>query len=84
MGLFSSNDASQIARQLSRIERKLDAVLLHLKIDLPDDERSDVRELVDAGETIDAIKLLRKQTGMGLAEAKLEIERMADKTRSRP
>lgn len=37
----------------------------------------DVRLLIREGRTIEAIKLHREQTGLGLAEAKAEVERLA-------
>jgi ribosomal protein L7/L12 len=37
----------------------------------------DVRALIRDGRTIEAIKLHREQTGLGLAEAKAEIEQLA-------
>ena len=38
---------------------------------------SAVLEAVDAGRKIDAIKLLREETGLGLKEAKHEIDQLA-------
>ena len=63
--------------QLDRAERKLDAVLRHLKIDptqgLALTDR--VKELArDPARKIEAIKLYREETGAGLAEAKEAVE----------
>ena len=40
------------------------------------DPRS-IAALIEAGRKIDAIKLLRQETGLGLKEAKEEVERLA-------
>lgn len=44
--------------------------------DLADEMRKEVRELVDAGNKIEAIKLVRAATHLGLREAKELVERM--------
>jgi len=85
-GLFGGADDRRLAditRRLANIERKLDALLRHSGLDniaqgasadsafdLPED----VRYAADVNEKIKAIKLLRDQTGMGLAEAKAAVE----------
>ena len=66
------------AGRVSRIERKLNALLRHHGVDpaegLPLSDR--VKELAaDPSQKIAAIKLYRKQTGAGLAEAKEAVER---------
>jgi hypothetical protein len=47
-------------------------------MDQPDpDPRADrINEAIFAGKKIDAIKLHREQTGMGLAESKQEVEKL--------
>ena len=61
---------------MRRVEQKLDLILKHLGI--PFVESSDLppeaRARADAGEKIAAIKALREATGLGLAEAKREVE----------
>jgi large subunit ribosomal protein L7/L12 len=44
--------------------------------DLPAEVADQVRALSAAGRKIDAIRLVRKQTGLGLVEAKSLVERM--------
>jgi ribosomal protein L7/L12 len=73
MGLFSSSAMNSV--QLTRIERKLDLVLQHLGVQMPDDELEEVRSLMAAGQKIEAIKAYRRITGAGLAEAKNAVER---------
>jgi hypothetical protein len=73
MGLLSFSDPAAQAR-LARIERKLDAILTRLEIEMPDDGLQEVRDLAAAGEKISAIRLYRELTHVGLAEAKAAVE----------
>jgi ribosomal protein L7/L12 len=41
-------------------------------------ELEGIRSLVAEGQTIEAIKLVRERTGLGLAEAKDLVERLAE------
>ncbi|MGD1086281.1 MAG: hypothetical protein ABSA47_16215 [Verrucomicrobiota bacterium] len=62
---------------LRRIERKLDALLKHQGVSLPPlgTMSEEVKQLArDPSRKIEAIKLHREQTGLGLAEAKSDIE----------
>lgn len=66
---------------LRRLERKLDALLRHQGIALPlppilpGDISEEVQRLArDPARRIEAIKLHREQTGLGLADAKHEVE----------
>ncbi|MGQ0626614.1 MAG: hypothetical protein ACT4PL_00750 [Phycisphaerales bacterium] len=74
MGLFSSTDDVAAAARMRRIEGKLDAIMAHLDIHLPDDGMDDIRALIAAGKKIEAIKEYRLRTGAGLAEAKLAVD----------
>jgi hypothetical protein len=77
---YARNEAERLNVRLAEIERRLDAVTTVL--DLPfelfaakqDGLSASVREAIDAGDMIEAIKRLRAETGMGLAEAKAAIE----------
>lgn len=83
MGLFSSprpNPADSV--RLARLERKVDAILAHLGIEVEEaeagggaDGMDDIRALAESGRKIEAIKLYRERTGAGLAEAKEAVER---------
>lgn len=59
-----------------RLERKLDALLKHHGIELPSGMSLDVQQLArDPSRKIEAIKLHREDhPGLGLAEAKLQVE----------
>jgi ribosomal protein L7/L12 len=72
-----SNDNSGLKYQLDRIEAKLDLLLRHAGIEVPVDALElEVRALVQANQSIAALKLVRSRTGMGLKEAKDWIERL--------
>jgi hypothetical protein len=65
--------------RLGRIESKLDAILGNLGIQPPDPGApsglsAGVRQLADDGQKIQAIKLHREETGLGLKEAKDAVE----------
>jgi hypothetical protein len=57
-----------------RLERKVDLILKHLGIDPNQGVDEKIMELVNAGRKIEAIKLYREQTGVGLKEAKDYVE----------
>ena len=71
-GPFSPKDRAC----LRCVERKLDLILEHLGIAFQVDESlpPEVREAIDAGEKLRAIKALRQATRMSLAEAWEEVE----------
>jgi ribosomal protein L7/L12 len=65
--------------RLARVERKLDLLLRHMQVEVPDPTTpaglsDEVRRLADAGRKIEAIKLHREQTGVGLRAAKDAVE----------
>lgn len=82
LGLFgqSSGLSGPDRARLRRMEQKLDLILKHLGIAF--DETSslppDALAAVEAGNKIAAIKALREATGMGLVEAKREVESYMD------
>jgi ribosomal protein L7/L12 len=76
--MFSTgSDDSGLKYQLDRIEAKLDLLLQHAGIDVPVDALElEVRALMNARQSIAALKLVRSRTGMGLKEAKDWMERL--------
>src|SRR5262245_58861466 len=62
--------------RLSRIDAKLDTLLKNAGITFDElhDLPPDVREAIERGETIEAIKRFRQATGAGLKEAKDAID----------
>jgi ribosomal protein L7/L12 len=57
-----------------RLERKLDALLARQGVQDTSGLSEEVRRLARDGRKIEAIKLHREQTGVGLAEAKADID----------
>jgi ribosomal protein L7/L12 len=76
-------DDMQFAKVTSRVallERQVEFLLTQLKMDYRDstpiEQYPDVAELMRNGRMIEAIKLYRSKTGVGLAEAKDFVESM--------
>ncbi|MET9887885.1 hypothetical protein ABZZ20_33045 [Streptomyces sp. NPDC006430] len=64
-----------LERRSEQLERRLGLVLDHFGIEEPESAGlADVRELVRAGRTIEAIRVHRRVTGSGLAEAKQAVD----------
>ncbi|MBD3887275.1 hypothetical protein IFO70_37470 [Phormidium tenue FACHB-886] len=72
-----SNPDKKILNQIARIERKLNLLIEHFKLQeqLQGQVSQEVRRLVEAGQKIQAIKLYREQNpGVGLREARGVVE----------
>lgn len=65
---------SATERRLARLERKVDAIMRHLDVEEPRPDLAEVRTLIDQGKKIQAIKVYRQMTGVGLKEAKMAVE----------
>lgn len=83
--LFTGSSAYAMLRprdrvRLFRLERKVDAMLKHLGIDVAQFDllSNEVKKLADEGRKIPAIKLHREQTGAGLRDAKENVEAYLD------
>jgi ribosomal protein L7/L12 len=63
--------------RLAIVERKLDAVLDHLGVEVPEPHVQQVEALLRRGKTIEAIKVYREATGAGLREAKEAVDRLS-------
>ncbi|MFG1609056.1 ribosomal protein L7/L12 [Actinoplanes sp. NPDC049265] len=70
-------DRRATALRLAAIERKLDLIMKHHGIVEPRAEEPDVLQHLMRGQKIQAIKVYRERTGVGLAEAKDAVERIA-------
>ncbi|RSS54443.1 hypothetical protein EF912_17170 [Streptomyces sp. WAC07061] len=69
----------------ARLERRLGLVLDHFGIEEPEPAGMDeVRALVRDGRTISAIRVYRRITGAGLAEAKRAVEALEARAADRP
>jgi ribosomal protein L7/L12 len=67
---------SQADRRVARVEHKLDLVLDHLGLREDDPRLDEVIALARDGKKIQAIKVYREVTGVGLKEAKDAVERL--------
>ena len=67
---------AKTSASVTRMERKLDALVKHSGIDLATAAAREAAELMKAGRKIEAIKLYRDLTGAGLAEAKAAVEKL--------
>ncbi len=79
----------QRLNRLSRLDAKVDALLRHAGVDFDPfrDVPADVREALERGETIAAIKRFRQTTGASLEDAKAfvdEVRRRAADAAPRP
>jgi len=75
MGLFgSSQSPAAFDARLRAIERKLDIIMNSLGLAAEQDNLEPMRDLVRQGRKIEAIKMYREKTGVGLAEAKAVID----------
>jgi ribosomal protein L7/L12 len=70
--MFSDSSNLQVLQlQLDRIEAKLDLLLKQAELELPTSPMElAVRKLLQANQPIEALKLVRSETGMGLKSAK--------------
>ena len=74
LGSSFANPSRRNGQQLRRLERKVDLILSHLGLDPNQGVNEEVMELVKAGQKIQAIKVYREQTGVGLKDAKDYVE----------
>jgi ribosomal protein L7/L12 len=70
-------DRRGAAVRLAAIERKLDLIMKHHGIVEPRLDEPDVVQQLMQGNKIHAIKIYRERTGVGLAEAKDAVEKIA-------
>lgn len=72
---------ARLQRQLTEQQALIDHLYLQLGLPKPTASRDEelaaaARRLLDSGKNIQAIKLVREETGMGLREAKEYVERL--------
>lgn len=76
MGLFGGNDTARLEARIARLERTLATVMKALNLEVDSNPAADaIRDAIAEGRKIEAIKLYREASGVGLAEAKDAIER---------
>ncbi|NBE50979.1 ribosomal protein L7/L12 [Streptomyces boluensis] len=78
-GSLIERKIDRTASRTARVERKLDLIIEHLGIDATSvvPNMDGVLALVREGKKVQAIKMYREATGVGLKEAKDEIDRLA-------
>lgn len=73
----------QLTQKVARLERKIDFILQHLGLEYREQDEpapayiGQIRSLLQRGNKIEAIKIYREATGVGLAEAKAAVEAIA-------
>ena len=79
MTRYRQYDIAEIEALFQRVERLEERLAALDGKSASPDVQSDpqIAELLRQGQTIEAIKLYREQTGVGLAEAKAAVERLA-------
>ena len=81
LGLASSANSRReqlrAAARLTAIEKKLDAVVAHLGIEIRERELPEVLRLIFADQRVAAIKAYRSETGVTLLEAKNAVDAIA-------
>ncbi len=68
---------TRVDRRLARMETKLDAIAEKLGVVVEEPGLDEVVALVREGRKIQAIKVYREHTGVGLKDAKAAVERLA-------
>ncbi|NJN97033.1 MAG: hypothetical protein HC875_24520 [Anaerolineales bacterium] len=70
----------QLMQKVARLEQKIDFILQHLDLEYREQDEpapayiGQIRSLLQQGNKIEAIKIYREATGVGLAEAKAAVE----------
>jgi len=75
---------TDVTARLATIERKLDVVMGHLGVTEPRPEYPEVVQHLEQGSLIQAVKVYRERTGVGLADAKRSVEEIARQRGLRP
>jgi len=74
--LFAYIEIQQLKAELRRQSEELDSIRAKLGIIEPSTVAPEIRRLLQEGRKIEAIKVYREMTGVGLAEAKAAVERI--------
>ena len=67
----------RLAAQLATLERKVDAIVDHLGVVVPEPRYPEVERLLAAGQQVAAIKAYREQTGTDLVTARDAVDALA-------
>ena len=79
--MLGQKELGEVLSRISALERKVTGLYEHLDVAEPDFQGAgasdEVMALVAAGNKLEAIKMLREQTEMSLAEAQDVVDRLA-------
>jgi len=80
MSSFEEQEISLLRMRVNRLEAQIEFLFKHLGVNMPADGTSNddprVIEALKKGQAIEAIKISRENTGLGLAEAKAAVEKI--------
>ena len=83
---MDSAEIYALKQKVAELERKLNFVMEALRLqysDVPAAQDGEVIEMIKRGNLIEAIKLYREQTGLGLKEAKDAVDELQRRLRGR-
>ena len=72
-----ARERARTQRRLADLDRKVDAIIAHLGVIVPEPDQPEIRRLIQQGRKIQAIKLYRQASGTDLATAKHAVEDLA-------
>jgi hypothetical protein len=81
--MITETEVQQLRSRINELEDRLKMLYRHLNLDYNSDPGSDpilnpkIQDALGKGNLIEAIKVYRELTGVGLAEAKAAVERLA-------
>jgi ribosomal protein L7/L12 len=81
MDALERQQLSTLMKPVAQLERKVEFLMDHLKLDYREPDgvlavRPQVEALLRQGKVIEAVKLYRLETGLGLKEAKDEVDQI--------
>jgi hypothetical protein len=74
---FAQNRIEHLEGKVSRLESKINAILEHLKIQLPDEATETIKNLIRQGKKADAVVFYHREKGGTLTEANAAVEKIA-------
>ena len=81
--MITETEVQQLRSRINELEDRLKVLYRHLNLDYNSNPGSDpilnpkIQDALGKGNLIEAIKVYRELTGVGLAEAKAAVERLA-------
>jgi ribosomal protein L7/L12 len=83
---MSNDEVSTLARRVRLLEKRVEMLMAHLGLEFDDDEVGEnidpnVIDAIRRGNKIEAIRIYREQSGLGLKEAKDVIDELESRFR---